>query len=220
MASSPLSTPHHIVIKTITSLQMQKIFLVLAQVYLVMGGQYDHYPKVPKTASINGFADPIYADLPEAAKECVKLDTGITPCPYWDTGCFCVMANWSGIVGKCIAENCAGDDVEKATSLALSLCDRVGASTWLMPQSVTSLLSVAREKAPATTTGGLAEKQEMTSTSSSGSLMSTSTTAAPPNMSTSMVSKSASALKEKASSTNGAEMVVFPGLLGLLAILL
>ncbi|KAG2731018.1 hypothetical protein G9P44_006167 [Scheffersomyces stipitis] len=52
---------------------------------------YTQYPSVPKTASINGFADRIYDDLPACAQPCMFQNTGITPCPYWDTGCSCVM---------------------------------------------------------------------------------------------------------------------------------
>ena len=51
---------------------------------------YTIYPSVAKTASINGFADRIYDQLPECAKPCMFQNTGVTPCPYWDTGC-CVL---------------------------------------------------------------------------------------------------------------------------------
>lgn len=212
---------------------MQKIILLLAHVYLVVGGNnpYAHYPAVPKTASINGFADPIFADLPEPAQECVKLDTGITPCPYWDTGCFCVMANWSGIVGQCIAENCVGEDVEKATSLALSLCDRVGASTWIMPKSVSEMLSVARDKVQTNEGGsGTDASSESKATSISSNIdssMSMTVTAPPETMSTSAasgnassVSKTSTMLKEKVPAANGAKVVAIPGILGVLAFLL
>ena len=39
---------------------------------------YTAYPSVAKTASINGFADKIYDQLPECAKECVKQSTSNT----------------------------------------------------------------------------------------------------------------------------------------------
>ena len=52
---------------------------------------YTIYPSVAKTASINGFADRIYDQLPECAKPCMFQNTGVTPCPYWDTGCLCIM---------------------------------------------------------------------------------------------------------------------------------
>lgn len=115
--------------------------LLLASV--VLAG-WDTYPSVPQSASINGFADPIYALLPECAKACVDYSTSSTPCPYWDTGCLCVMPQWSGVVGECFAESCSGTDVQKATSLAESLCTSVGANTWMMPASVsTDLLEAA-----------------------------------------------------------------------------
>lgn len=120
-----------------------QILPVFALAALVSAGQWDTYPKVPKTASINGFADPIYEKLPSCAKECVKVTTKITPCPYWDTGCFCVMPQWSGMVGSCFAEKCKGSDVASATSLAYSLCEKVGANIWMMPASVSTQLSEA-----------------------------------------------------------------------------
>lgn len=128
--------------------------------------EWSTYPSVPHTASINGFADPIYEDLPECARQCVELSTKNTPCPYWDTGCFCVMPQWSGIVGSCIAESCRGDEVAKATSLAYSLCTKVGADVWNMPSSVLSLLSLAAgsaHEAPSTTKDATWGKTEVVS---------------------------------------------------------
>ncbi|KAI3402640.1 hypothetical protein KGF56_004521 [Candida oxycetoniae] len=120
--------------------------------YSVQADNYATYPKVPKTASINGFADPIIDLLPDCAKECVKFSTSNTPCPYWDTGCFCVMPQWSGLVGQCIAQNCKGDDVASATFLATSLCSTVGANTWMMPASISTMLSTAAGDAKEVTT--------------------------------------------------------------------
>ncbi|CAI5759634.1 unnamed protein product [Candida verbasci] len=125
------------------------LFLFIA---LVSADNYATYPQVPKTASINGFADPIYALLPECAKECVKYSTGNTPCPYWDTGCFCVMPQWSGMVGQCFAQSCSGEDVASATYLANSLCSTVGANTWMMPASISTMLSSAAGNAREVTT--------------------------------------------------------------------
>ena len=67
---------------------------------------YTIYPSVAKTASINGFADRIYDQLPECAKPCMFQNTGVTPCPYWDTGCLCIMPTFAGAIGSCIAEKC------------------------------------------------------------------------------------------------------------------
>lgn len=113
------------------------------------------YPSVPKTASINGFADPIYEKLPECAKLCVSMSASNLPCPYWDTGCLCVWWPWSQVVALCIANACRGEDVAKATSLAYSLCNSVGASVWNMPSSVSSALSLAAStfQVSASTTG-------------------------------------------------------------------
>lgn len=113
----------------------------------VLANNWATYPQVPKTASINGFADPIIDFLPDCAKECVKFSTGNTPCPYWDTGCFCVMPQWAGLVGQCVAEKCKGKDVQSATSLATSLCSKVGANTWIIPKSIETQLSTAAGKA-------------------------------------------------------------------------
>ncbi|KAI5970505.1 hypothetical protein CANMA_000414 [Candida margitis] len=127
--------------------------LVVALVSIVQGADnYATYPKVPKTASINGFADPIIDLLPDCAKECVKYSTSNTPCPYWDTGCFCVMPQWSGLVGQCIAQNCKGSDVQSARYLATSLCSTVGANTWMMPASISSMMASAADGAKDVTT--------------------------------------------------------------------
>ncbi|EGW30641.1 uncharacterized protein SPAPADRAFT_62501 [Spathaspora passalidarum NRRL Y-27907] len=113
---------------------------------------YETFPKVPKTASINGFADPIIDLLPECAKDCVKISTGNTPCPYWDTGCFCVMPQWAGLMGQCVAKNCQGRDVASARYLATSLCNAVGAGTVIMPESISDALSSAAGGAKDVTT--------------------------------------------------------------------
>ncbi|CCE86130.1 Piso0_005780 [Millerozyma farinosa CBS 7064] len=112
----------------------------------IVANNWATYPQVPKTASINGFADPIYGKLPDCAQPCVKKGTGNTPCPYWDTGCFCVMPQWSGQVAECIASQCKGEEVSSATSLAVSLCSSAGANTWMMPATVSSQLQQAEGK--------------------------------------------------------------------------
>lgn len=122
---------------------MHFIFYLILLVSAADYGNFGTYPKVPKTASINGFADPIYDLLPDCAKECVKFSTSNTPCPYWDTGCFCVMPQWAGLVGQCVAQKCKGEDVASARFLATSLCSVVGANTWMMPASISSMLSTA-----------------------------------------------------------------------------
>ncbi|ODV80424.1 CFEM-domain-containing protein, partial [Suhomyces tanzawaensis NRRL Y-17324] len=106
---------------------------------------YATYPQVPKTASINGFADPIYTKLPECAQPCVKQKTSNTPCPYWDTGCLCVMQQFDGPIGECIASSCKGNNVKSATSLASSLCSSAGVPSpyWFVPASVATALSTA-----------------------------------------------------------------------------
>ncbi|KAI5951188.1 hypothetical protein KGF54_004262 [Candida jiufengensis] len=113
---------------------------------------YATYPSVPRTASINGFADRIYDQLPECAKPCMFQNTGITPCPYWDTGCLCIMPSFQGLVGSCIAENCFGSDVLDARSLATSICSSAGVwePYWMPPASVSSALSVAATAIPTT----------------------------------------------------------------------
>lgn len=106
---------------------------------------YATYPSVAKTASINGFADRIYDDLPACAQPCMHQDTRITPCPYWDTGCLCVMPHFGGRIGECVASACRGQDVLVATSLAVSICSSAGVwdPYWIIPPSVSSALSSA-----------------------------------------------------------------------------
>lgn len=107
------------------------------------GDNWATYPAVPKTATINGFADPIKSLFPSCAADCADLSTNNTPCPYWDTGCLCIMPQWAGQVAGCIALSCSGSDVVSATSLAYSLCSKVGANLWMMPGSVSTALSKA-----------------------------------------------------------------------------
>lgn len=119
-------------------------FIYIVSFFAVaFGSNWATYPQVPKTASINGFADPIYTKLPDCAQECVEFDTDNTPCPYWDTGCFCVMPQWAGEVAECLVSKCSGDDISSATSLATSLCSSVGANQWLIPASLSTALSSA-----------------------------------------------------------------------------
>ncbi|EDK46127.1 conserved hypothetical protein [Lodderomyces elongisporus NRRL YB-4239] len=144
-----------------------------------MADQYTQYPSVAKTASINGFADRIYDQLPSCAQSCVHENTGSTPCPYWDTGCLCVMPQWSGVVAACIADNCKGDDVVKAESLATSICSSAGVwePYWFMPASVSSALDAAATEvdttpsstADATTTEAAATTEEQPAETTSSS---------------------------------------------------
>ncbi|CAN3375006.1 hypothetical protein DIURU_005191 [Diutina rugosa] len=104
--------------------------LLLAAAALVQAAEnpYANFPSVPKTASINGFADPILGSVPECAKSCLtdNADTGSTPCPYWDTGCLCVMPQFGNKIADCIAKSCKGADVRTATDVAKNKCQEVG----------------------------------------------------------------------------------------------
>ncbi|EMG47535.1 putative cell surface antigen [Candida maltosa Xu316] len=116
-------------------------------------GNFGTYPQVPKTASIDGFADPVFDLMPKCAQDnCLRFGTSNTPCPYWDTGCLCVFISYSGQVAKCIAQNCKGEDVASAVFLATSLCSAVGANTWMMPASISTMLSSAQGNAREVTT--------------------------------------------------------------------
>ena len=111
---------------------------------------FTQYPSVAKTASYNGFADPIYDSVPDCAKDCLKQSTSNTPCPYWDTGCLCVMPQFGGPIGKCIAEQCQGEEVVSATSLASSMCSSAGVwePYWMIPSSVKDSLDYAATAVP------------------------------------------------------------------------
>lgn len=141
---------------------MKLAITLLFIIGFVLAENWETYPSVKQSASINGFADPLYDKLPKCAEECVKQSTGNTPCPKWDTGCLCIMSQWSGIVAECIAENCDGSDVKSASSLALSLCSSVGANKWEMPASVSTKLNAA---ADAKATGDSADKSNSKSVS-------------------------------------------------------
>ncbi|CCG23883.1 Pga7 protein [Candida orthopsilosis Co 90-125] len=130
-----------------------------------MDNNWSTYPSVAKTASINGFADRIYDQLPECAKPCMFQNTGVTPCPYWDTGCLCIMPTFQGAVGTCIAENCRGEDVLDARSLATSICSSAGVwdPYWMPPASVTTALSTAAAAEAAETTPASTEEEKSSS---------------------------------------------------------
>ena len=139
----------------------------------INAADYGTYPTVAHTASINGFADKIYDRLPECAKPCVEEDTGITPCPYWDPGCLCVMSNWGGEVAECIAENCQGSEVSTATSLATSVCSSAGVPSpyWYLPASASAdLLQAAAATTTVTGTATLSSAVETRDPTSSGSV--------------------------------------------------
>lgn len=107
---------------------------------------YATYPSVAKTASINGFADPmISAGAPACAKPCLGQSTGVTPCPYWDTGCLCVIPAFANAVADCVAKSCKGSDVKLVTSLAQSVCSKAGVPNpyWLINAAASSELASA-----------------------------------------------------------------------------
>ncbi|KAI5959403.1 uncharacterized protein KGF55_005380 [Candida pseudojiufengensis] len=161
------------------------------------------YPQIPKTASINGFADPIIDVLPDCAKDCVKFSTSNTPCPYWDTGCFCVMPQWSGLVGQCIAQNCQGEDVQSARYIATSLCSTVGANTWMMPASISTMLETAAGNAREVTT--LTDKTAMQWVIGSGSSdtnLASSTDSASSNSNSGSGSAAATSTENSSSASN------------------
>lgn len=163
---------------------------------LAAANNWATYPQVPKTASINGFADPIYGKLPDCAQPCVKKGTGNTPCPYWDTGCFCVMPQWSGQVAECIASQCKGEEVSSATSLAISLCSSVGANTWMMPGTVSLALQQAAGKDNSIASATSLDSGDLSSSSSSSGLSSSTV-----SQTTHSSGQSASAMGSKRSSS-------------------
>lgn len=194
---------------------MQFNLLVLSFVSVTLANNWATYPEVPKTASINGFADPLYSKLPKCARECVEASTGNTPCPYWDTGCLCVMPQWSGLVGQCIAEKCSGEAVVSATSLAYSLCSSVGANVWLMPSSITAALTSAageyNEAAPTPTETAwntLLDDEDSDDEDSSAEAKTTSsakTTTSAKSSSSATTDSSSSATEDSSSSTSSAQ---------------
>lgn len=159
----------------------------LASLSLVFGAddndvanQYTQYPSVPKTASINGFADRIYDQVPSCAQECLRESTGSTPCPYWDTGCLCVMPQFGGAIGNCVAENCKGSEIGNFESLATSLCSVAGVwePYWMIPGSVSdALASAATAQVEATTTDDATTTAEETTEAAETTTAETTTAA-------------------------------------------
>lgn len=144
--------------------------LILAATAAIANAAYDTYPSVAHTASINGFADKIYADLPSCAQACVKEDTGSTPCPYWDTGCLCVMSVWGNEVAECIASACSGNDVVAATSLGQSICSSAGAGSWFLAATDVALLEAAASATATEETSAVATTSAQTAEVSSSSV--------------------------------------------------
>ncbi|ODV77684.1 CFEM-domain-containing protein [Suhomyces tanzawaensis NRRL Y-17324] len=186
---------------------MQFILLLSYFVSVSLAINYATYPQVPKTASINGFADPIFSKIPSCAQDCVKFGTGNTPCPYWDTGCLCVMPQWSGLVAQCVAQNCKGSDVADVASLATSLCSSVGANTWMMPGSISTELSSAAGNARAGSADASTTGSVSASTTASGSGASSGSGVASSTQDSSRTSSSggsSSKISSSSSSSNSA----------------
>ncbi|KAI5959347.1 hypothetical protein KGF57_002123 [Candida theae] len=144
------------------------------------GANWSTYPSIPKTASINGFADRIYDQLPACAQPCVRESTGSTPCPYWDTGCLCIMPQFAGAIGNCVAENCQGQNVVQFESLATSICSSAGVwePYWMPPASVTTALSTAAAAAVTAAETTTASTQEEDTTSAPAPTSASETTVA------------------------------------------
>ena len=106
---------------------------------------YTIYPPVPKTASINGFADRIYDQIQSVLKNVLSkvpalllVHTGIPVA--------CVLSpNFTGAVGNCVASKCHGADVTNFRKLAVSACAAAGVwdPYWIIPASVSSALDAA-----------------------------------------------------------------------------
>lgn len=158
---------------------------------------WDTYPSVPETASVNGFSDNVKSVFPKCAVDCGDFSTSNTPCPYWDTGCLCVMPQWSGEVASCIAESCTGSDVASATSLALSLCSRVGANLWMMPASISTALELAADASG----GSTATSGAITSSAASSGISTTASSIASLSSSSSGDSLLTTGLSNSTSST-------------------
>lgn len=125
---------------------------LVASVAAETTNQWATYPSVPKTATINGFADPVFDSLPECAQPCVKESTSSTPCPYWDTGCLCVMQTWSSKVTECYAEKCTGSDAQKAYDASVQICKNAGVwePYWIVNEAAEAAISSAAAKEPTT----------------------------------------------------------------------
>lgn len=162
------------------------------------------YPAVPKTASINGFADPVYSQVAECAQKCLdeNADTGSTPCPYWDTGCLCVMQNWSGAVAQCVAESCSGDAVQTFTQVASAQCSTVGAPSpyWFIPDSAATALAEAASNGGDATTTDAATTEATTEGTTEATTEATTeeTTSAPPTTEAPTTTSTAAATSEAA----------------------
>lgn len=193
-------------------MKVSSLILLYSLIVPALCSNWDTYPSVPKTASVNGF-DRINSLLPECGKECPHLGTGNTPCPYWDTGCLCVMPQWSGPVAECFASSCSGEELVSCTSLATSLCSSVGANMWLMPASISTMLSnavnaQATVEASSTNSGSArasntADSSQISSTASSEKADSSGPTTSRASSASDSSSSGSSSKSSSASSTEG-----------------
>ncbi|KAI5955360.1 hypothetical protein KGF54_001921 [Candida jiufengensis] len=170
----------------------------MATTFDIAGG-FSQFPSVPKTASINGFADRIYDQLPECAQSCMHESTGSTPCPYWDTGCLCVMPQFAGAIANCVAEKCKGQDVINVEILATSICSSAGVwePYWMIPASASSALDAAATVQAETTPTSTAE---VSSETTSADQTTPSTTQAPETTASSIAQETSSAANEESTS--------------------
>lgn len=167
---------------------------------------YSNYPSVAKTATINGFADKVYDTFPQCARECVKQNTGNTPCPYWDIGCLCVMPQWNSPVAQCIAQNCAGADVSSASNVAVASCSAAGVwlPYWIINDAASAALSSAGQKQVAASTTSDAAPTSTTSDATPASTSAAPTTAAPTTAPSTSAVPSSSAQSSSAPQTSNA----------------
>lgn len=182
--NTPAATPSSQSLAMIFNLVSSSAMVALA---LAADNPWATYPSVPHTASINGFADRIYDQLPSCAQPCVKRPANTLPCPYWDTGCLCIMSPWVDPVADCIAQNCKGDDVNKARSLATSACKKAGVwdPYWIPGSKQTQELEAAAKEtaaaassAPASSAPASTSQQAASSAAPAQSLQSAAAPAA------------------------------------------
>ncbi|PIS50995.1 hypothetical protein CJI97_004535 [Candidozyma auris] len=166
------------------------------------------YPSVPKTASINGFADPIFDSLPSCAQPCVKQSVSSTPCPYWDTGCLCVMTTWSSSVTECFAKNCKGDDAQKALDTSVNICKKVGVwePYWIINAQASAAIESAIKEQATTQQETTSSKPETTSTSAPAETTqeTTATTGAPTSATSSQVEQTSAPAASSPKETSAA----------------
>ncbi|CAI5759783.1 unnamed protein product [Candida verbasci] len=116
-------------------------------------------------ADSNVFIDQTYDLMPSCAQPCVQQSTNQTYCASDAPNCYCFMLSVVDSVGDCIAENCSGQDVTSASSVATNYCTSKGLQWWISSDTQNRLDAAAQE--PASSSSSESSSSETSSSETS-----------------------------------------------------